>query len=74
VSARPVCVPNRSARPETISVDVAARRLGVHRLTLYAAIQRGEVPAIRVGRRQLIPAAWLNRVLAGEAPFNERSR
>lgn len=51
---------------ETVSVDAAARRLGVHRLTLYAAVARGEVPAIRIGRRQLIPSAWLDRTLTGD--------
>jgi excisionase family DNA binding protein len=53
---------------ETVSVDVAAARLGIDRLTLYAAIRRGEapLPVIRIGRRILIPRRALERLLDGQ--------
>ena len=56
--------------PLTYSIAEAAARLGVNHQTLRAAVRRGEVPAIRIGpRRTLIPAAWLDQVLAaGELP------
>ena len=41
------------AKP-TFTVDEAAGFLGVHRQTLYAAIRRSEIPAVRIGRRILI--------------------
>lgn len=39
----------------TYTVDEAAALLGIGRNHAYAAIQRGEIPHIRVGRRILIP-------------------
>ncbi len=51
----------------TLTVPEAAKRLGVGRNTLYAAIQRGEVPSIRIGRRTLVPVAALERFLSGDA-------
>ena len=52
----------------TYSVADAATRLGVDKLTLYAAIRRGDspVPVIKVGRRLLVPARALDRLLEGE--------
>lgn len=49
----------------TLSIAEAAARLGVHRLTLRAAIDRGEIHALRVGRRWLVPVAVLDDLLAG---------
>lgn len=51
----------------TYDVPDAARVLGTGRNALYEAIKRGEVPAIRVGRRVLVPHAVVERMLAGEA-------
>jgi excisionase family DNA binding protein len=51
--------------PQALTIADAARRLGVHRETLRAAIERGEVPAARLGRRWLVPVAALDRLLAG---------
>jgi hypothetical protein len=54
----------------TYDVPTAARRLGVDVRTAYEQIQAtGElagVPAIRAGRRVLIPSVPLDRLLAGE--------
>lgn len=57
-----------SVERATYDVPEAAARLGVDKLTLYAAIRRGEspVPVIKVGRRYLIPAHALDRLLEGE--------
>lgn len=44
-----------------ISVEEAARRLGLGRTTLYALFQQGELRAIRVGHRTLVPTAELRR-------------
>ena len=49
----------------TLSVDAAAKLLGVARGTAYEAIRRGEIPAIRLGKRLLVPVAALERMLAG---------
>lgn len=58
-------------RPEslTVSVEHAAHLLGLGRTTMYAAIRRGEVPALRIGRRRVVRRSTLDRLLAdGFAP------
>jgi excisionase family DNA binding protein len=50
--------------PQALTIGEAARRLGVHRETLRAAIDRGEIPAARLGRRWLVPVAVLDRLLS----------
>jgi excisionase family DNA binding protein len=37
-------------RPAVMTVDEVARYLRVHTMTIYRLIQRGELPAVRVGR------------------------
>ena len=49
---------------QTYSVPEAARILGVHKETLYNAISRGEIKAIRIGRRTVISQAQLDALLA----------
>lgn len=45
-----------SNRPRmTISVEETASLLGVSRWLAYDQIQRGELPAVRVGRRLRVP-------------------
>jgi hypothetical protein len=31
------------------------------RKTIYGGIARGEIPAVQIGRRLLIPAAWIRK-------------
>ena len=49
----------------TLTVDEAAALLGVHRLTVYAAVKSGEIPSIKIGSRILIPKAKLDDMLNG---------
>jgi excisionase family DNA binding protein len=50
-------IPDAALEP-TISVDRAAAILGIHKRTLYLAIERGDFrPVMRVGRRVRIPTA-----------------
>ncbi len=48
-----------------ITVDEIARRLALGRLAIYALLQRGEIPAIRLRRRWIITRfaydAWEQR-------------
>lgn len=48
----------------TVTVDEAAEKIGVSRVSLYNAIKRGEFPVIRIGRRIVVPIAALERYLA----------
>jgi excisionase family DNA binding protein len=50
------------------SIREAAACLGVHPLTVRAAISRGELRTIRLGRRILIPRSAVDELLAGERP------
>lgn len=50
----------------TLTVDEAAAMLSISRSTAFAAVARGEIPSIRIGRRIVIPRARLEQMLAGE--------
>lgn len=52
------------ARP-TLTVTEAAQLLGIGRNTAYSAVQRGELPSLRIGGRVLIPTARLIALLEG---------
>jgi len=47
----------------TLTVDEAARCLGIGRNSAYEAIARGEIPVIKVGKRLLVPKAALEKML-----------
>jgi excisionase family DNA binding protein len=47
----------------TISVDQAARVIGIGRDAAYDAVRNGDIPSIRVGRRILVPIKALDRLL-----------
>lgn len=53
-----IVLPDPIERP-TLTVDAVAEILGVDRKTVYAAINSGELPSLRVGRRILVPTSWL---------------
>lgn len=45
------------------TVEEAATLLGISRSFAYEAVQRGDVPSMRIGRRILVPKAALERFL-----------
>ena len=47
------------------SVEEVAAILGIGRATAYQCANTGEIPALRLGRRLLIPRAALVRMLGG---------
>lgn len=51
----------------TLTVEEAATMLGISRAFAYEAVNRGEIPSIRIGRRILVPRSALENLL-GEAP------
>jgi excisionase family DNA binding protein len=53
--------------PLTMTVEQAAKLLGVGRGTAYEAARRGELPTVKLGRRLLVPRAALMRMLGEEA-------
>ncbi len=50
----------------TLSVEHAARLIGVSRSTAYRLVRDGELPAVRVGRRVLILKKPLMQMLEAE--------
>jgi len=57
----------QSTEKRTLTVIEAARILGLSRNAAYEAIRRGELPALRFGRRVVVPAAALDKMLAEAA-------
>jgi excisionase family DNA binding protein len=49
--------------PPTISVEYAAKLLGVSRSAAYRAAARGQLPTIAFGRRLLVPTSRLLEML-----------
>ena len=49
------------------TVEEAATLLGISRSFAYEAVQRGDIPSMRIGRRILVPKAALERFLASVA-------
>jgi excisionase family DNA binding protein len=57
-------------QPATITVEQAGQELGISRNAAYAAVNAGEIPAIRIGRRWLVPKVAFRKLLesAGQKP------
>lgn len=49
---------------QTVTVEEAARALGIGRGTAYEAVRRGEIPAIRLGKRLVVPKQAIEQLLA----------
>jgi excisionase family DNA binding protein len=60
---------NEKVVPKTLSIDEAAKMIGIGRNLAYEAARCGQLPAIRIGRRYRIPITALQRFLdeAGRA-------
>ncbi|MQB01958.1 MAG: helix-turn-helix domain-containing protein [Actinobacteria bacterium] len=55
-----------SGLPLTITVEQAAKLLGISRYAAYQAASTGELPTLRLGRRLLVPTTPLLRMLGIE--------
>ena len=54
----------------TLSVEEAAKVLGIGRNLCYDRVKTGEIPAIKIGRRLLVPRRALERLLEEPKPLN----
>ena len=53
-----------SSLPDVLTVEQAARYLGIGRNSAYEAARNGAIPAVRIGRRLLVPKHALEQRLA----------
>jgi excisionase family DNA binding protein len=56
-----------------LSVEEAGKRLGLGRAASYAAVNRGQIPFKRVGKRLIVPLVQLERWLADNRPSLRRN-
>ena len=62
--------------PERVTYEVTevANRLGISRNAAYAAIHSGTIPALRVGRRLIVPIASFEAWLASSTATEPSQR
>jgi excisionase family DNA binding protein len=58
---------------QTLTIEEAAKVLGVGRNSAYLAAERGDLPTIRLGRRLLVPRSALERLLSNPTPAAPKS-
>lgn len=57
---------NTSLSPRlAYSPQELAKTLGVSKSLIYQALERGEIPSVKLGRRYIIPLAAIEKMLAG---------
>lgn len=61
-------------KKSTLTVEEAAAVLGLSRSAAYAAAKRGDLPTIRLGRRYLVSAPILLRLLTTGTLSADESR
>ncbi len=54
----------------TLSVEEAAKLLGIGRNLCYDRVKTGEIPIIKIGRRLLVPRRALEKLLEEPKPLN----
>ncbi len=68
VDVRPVLNGTGEMRMErsTMTVEEAAEVLGISRTSAYECVRRGELRAVRLGRRLVVPRLVVEQMLTGE--------
>ena len=61
-----------SGQCQTLTVEQAAKILGIGRTLAYQMARDGRLPAIRLGDRLLIPRPALDRMLAGDSQHTSK--
>lgn len=59
---------------KTVTVEEAARVLGISRNGAYLAARRGDLPAIRIGKRFVVSKAALEKLLGAPIDANEQTK
>ena len=58
----------------TVTVEEAAQMLGISRSSAYECVRRGELRAVRLGRRLVVPRAGLEALLGIDEPADPARR
>jgi excisionase family DNA binding protein len=62
--------PNVRSNRVTMSVEEVAEVLGIGRASAYAAVKSGQIPALRIGHRLVVPIKAFELMLASaEQPY-----
>lgn len=54
----------------TLTVNEAAKMLGISRGLAYQMVKMGKIPSVRFGKRVLVPRSALEKLLAESKPLN----
>jgi excisionase family DNA binding protein len=54
----------------TLTIEEAAKLLGIGRQLAYDKVKTGEIPVLKIGRRLLVPRAALEKLLNEPKPLN----
>jgi excisionase family DNA binding protein len=57
--------PSEREPDRLLSIEQAARTLGIGRTALYSEIGAGRIRSVKVGRRRLIPSSAISEVASG---------
>ncbi len=63
----------KNSNPTVLTVVEVAKILRIGRISAYQAIERGEVPSIRIGRRILVPRIALEQLLTRPSTSKQRA-
>ena len=55
----------------TVSIEEAAKLLGISRAFAYALVRREELPTIHLGRRRVVPVVALTRLMGSADQFDD---
>ena len=58
----------------TYTIEEVAKILGIGRNTAYEAARTGQIPVIRIGKRLLVPAIGLDKMLSSTTTDREETR
>lgn len=64
-------VPSTSKQAPTMTVDAAAKLMGIGRNRAYEAAHAGQIPAVCIGKRYMVLREPLERMLRGEGITRE---
>ena len=63
LSPSPIALISELSRPRLISVEEAAKYLGVQKSTIYSWAWRRKIPSVKMGRRLLFDREDLDRMI-----------